>query len=94
MKDSVGKFLYLIGSVIIFVLISIFAVKLMVYLLPIIVVIYLIYKLYRFIKSKSKKDDDINIEYKGYAESQRDENYSELDEESTEVIDVEYEEIK
>ena len=94
MKDSMGKILYLIGSVIIFVLIATFAVKLIVYLLPIIAVIYLIYKLYGFIKGKVKKDDDINIEYKGYAEEQRDNNYSELDEENTEVIDVEYEEIK
>lgn len=94
MKDAMGRILYLLGSIVIFVLIAIFAFNLIRYLVPIILIIYLIYKLYGFIKGKFKKDDDINIEYKGYTEEQRHENYSELDEENTEVIDVEYEEIK
>ncbi|WP_300382402.1 hypothetical protein [Clostridium sp.] len=93
MKNSMGKILYLLGSVFIFVLITTFAVRLIVYLLPIIAIIYLIYKLYGFIKRKFKKDDNINIEYKEYSDEQKGEYDSEIDDENTEIIDVEYEEI-
>lgn len=94
MKDTMGRILYLLVSVFIFVLIATFAVNLIVYLVPIVLGIYIIYKLYGFIKNKFKKDDDINIEYKGYTEKQREEYYPEVDDENAKVIDVEYEEVK
>lgn len=94
MKDTMGRILYLLVSVFIFILIATFAVNLIVYLVPIILGIYIIYKLYGFIKSKFKKEDDINIEYKDYIKEQKEEYYPEADDESVKVIDVEYEEIK
>lgn len=94
MKDTMGRILYLLLSVFIFVLIATFAINLIVYLIPIILGIYIIYKLYGFIKNKFKKDDDINIEYKDYIKEQRKEYYAESDDETAKVIDVEYEEVK
>ena len=94
MKDTMGRILYLLVSVFIFVLIATFAINLIVYLIPIILGIYIIYKLYGFIKNKFKKDDDINIEYKEYIKEQREEYYTGADDETAKVIDVEYEEVK
>ena len=94
MKDTMGRILYLLASVCIFVLIAVFAVNLIIYLVPIILGIYIIYKLYGFIKNKFKKDDDMNIEYKDYIKEQREEYYAQSDNENAKVIDVEYEEVK
>lgn len=94
MKDKAGRILYLLASIFIFVLILVFAVNLIVYLVPIILGIYIIYKLYGFIKNKFKKHDDINIEYKNYTVKESKEYYPKVDDENSKVIDVEYEEIK
>lgn len=93
MNSGLKTALYIVGSFLIIGLVASVAIQLLIWILPIIVVLYVILKISKYFSGKIGQNSN-NTNYTSEFDSNFNDEYStKIDDSSSEVIDVEYEDI-
>ncbi len=93
MNSGLKTGLYIVGSFLIIGLVASIAIKLLIWLLPIILVLYVIFKIKEYFSSKIGKNSSDTNYTSEFNTNFSDEYSTKSDDSSSEVIDVEYEDI-
>ena len=92
MNDRIKTWLYLIISISVIGIVGYLAINLLIYLIPVLVVIYIIFKINGYIKRKTRPNS--TTDYTSNYKSSYDIKAENVDTFNSEVIDVDYEDVK